>query len=144
MQKRGSFWKPFRSERISQSQKLLKSAKKDFYANFSSFWTKLNYEKLFLLRSDIPGLLVNTLTTNLKYCHSNRETLRLPIQIKLSKKPEIFFDFFFFFLDYYLHFRQLQYICNVLKKTWASLVKYLLSYWLRILCLFKWIIGLVT
>ena len=97
MQKRGSFWKPFRSERINESQKLLKSGKKDFYPNLSSFWTKLSYEKLFLLRSEIPGLLVNTLTTNLKDCHSNRETLRLPIQIKLSKKPEIFFDFFFFF-----------------------------------------------
>ena len=47
----------------------------------------MSYEKLFLLRPEISALLVNTLTANLKYCHSNRETLRLPIEIKLSKKP---------------------------------------------------------
>ena len=92
------FQKPFGSERVNESEKLLKSAEKDFCPNFSAFWAKLSYEKLFLLRSEISGLFVNTLTANLKYSHSNRETLRLPTQIKLSKKPSIFSDFFFFFL----------------------------------------------
>ena len=97
MQKRGCFGKPFGSERVNESQNLLKSAEKDFYPNLSSFWAKLSYEKLFLLKSDISGLFVNTLTANLRYSHSNRETLRLPIQTKLSKKPSIFSEIFFFF-----------------------------------------------
>ena len=42
-----------------------------------------------MMRSEILGLLVNTLTANYKYSCSNRENLQLPIQIKLSKNPSI-------------------------------------------------------
>ena len=38
--KRSSFWKPFSSECVKESQKLLKSAEKYFYLTFSSFWAK--------------------------------------------------------------------------------------------------------
>ena len=91
------FLKPFGSERVNESQKLLKSAEKCFYPTFSSLWTKLTEEKLFLIRSQISGLLVNPLTGNYEYSRSNRENLPLPIQIKLSRKPIIFYEFFFFF-----------------------------------------------
>ena len=39
------------------------------------------------MRSEIPGLIDNTLTANYDYSRTNRENLQLPIQIKLSKKP---------------------------------------------------------
>ena len=43
--------------------------------------------ELFLIRSEILGLLVNTLTANYGYSRGNRENLPLPIQMKVSKKP---------------------------------------------------------
>ena len=80
------FWKPFCSERVNESQKLLKSAEKYFCPTFSSFLANLSPKKLFYIVSDILVLLLNMLTSNYKYSRSNRENLLLPIQIKVSKK----------------------------------------------------------
>ena len=52
---------------VDESQKLLKSAEKQFYTTFLSFWAKLSYNNSLLVRCEILGLLVNTLTTNYKY-----------------------------------------------------------------------------
>ena len=49
------------------------------------------------------------LSANYDYCRSNREILRLPIQIKLSKKPLTFCYIFFVFLGFRLN-------SNALKK----------------------------
>ena len=64
MHNRDCFWKPFASELVSKTQKLLKSAKKYFYHNFSSFLTNLSLKKLFLIRSESLGLLVKRLSAN--------------------------------------------------------------------------------
>ena len=79
--------KPFGKERVNEPKKFRKSGEKYFYPTFSWFWAKLSQKKLFLIKSEISGLLVNTLTGNYEYSRSNRENLPLPIQIKLSKKP---------------------------------------------------------
>ena len=79
--------KPFGSGRVSEFQKLLKSAEKYFDPTFSLFWAQLNQEKLLLIKSEILGLLVNTLTANYEYSRGNGENLLLPIQIKLFIKP---------------------------------------------------------
>ena len=96
---------------------------------------------LFLIRYETLGLLDNTLTWNYEYSRSIRENLPLPIQINLSKKPYpfscIFFFFFFAFLESKLNFQ-------FYKKKWDSLVKYLWSYWLLNMCLFKCITGLLS
>ena len=84
---RAFFWKSFGSERINESQKLMKSAEKNFYPIFSSFRAKLSQKKLFLIESEILGLLDNTLTANYEYSRTNRANFQFPIQIKLSKKP---------------------------------------------------------
>ena len=42
MHKRAFVWKSFGSERVNESEKLLKSAEKYFYSTFSSFWAKLS------------------------------------------------------------------------------------------------------
>ena len=53
------FLKTFGSERVNESQKLLKSAEKYFYPTFSSSWAKLSWKNSFLVRWEILGLLVN-------------------------------------------------------------------------------------
>ena len=95
MHNRDCFSKPFRSEHVNESQKLLKSAEKYLFHTFSSIWAKLSLKKLFLIRFHILGLLVNTLTANCKYSRKNRENLPLQIQIKLYKKPYTFSGTFF-------------------------------------------------
>ena len=49
------------------------------------------------MRSEILGLLDNTLTANYEYSRINRENLQLPNKAKLSKKPSIFCLIFFAF-----------------------------------------------
>ena len=90
MHNRACFWKAYCSERVNESQKLLQYAEKNFYPTFSSFWAKLSYKRLFLIRSEILGLFDNTLTANYEYSRIKRENLPLPNYTKLSKKPSIF------------------------------------------------------
>ena len=104
MHKSSCFWKPFGSQRINESQKLLKSKEKHFYSAFSSFWAKLSYKKSFLVRYEILGLLFNTLTADYQYSRSNRENLPLPIQMQLFKKPKTFCCIFIAFLESTLNF----------------------------------------
>ena len=105
MHKRVCFWKPLGTERVNEYQKLLTSAEKYFYHTFSLFSAKLGYRKLFFIRSETLGLLVNKLTANYEYSRTNRENLPLPIQIKLSKKPSVFCSIFFVFLESTLNFQ---------------------------------------
>ena len=83
MHKKASFWKPFGRELAKESQKLLKSAEKYFYPNFSALWDLRFWD----FRSEILGRLDNTLSANYVYSRSNKENLPLPIEIKLSEKP---------------------------------------------------------
>ena len=53
----------------------------------------------FLVKSEILGLLVNTLTTFGEYSRRNRENLPLPIQIQLSGKLKSFSHNFIAFLE---------------------------------------------
>ena len=83
--------------------------KSTFIYFFSAFRSKLSEQKLFLIRSKILGLLLNTLTVNYDLSRSNRDNLPLPIGIKLPKKRKSFCRFSLSF--WYLHE-----ISNVLKK----------------------------
>ena len=58
---------------------------KNFYPTFSLFRVKLSYKRLFLIRSEILGLLDNTLTANYEYSRINRENVPLRNSAKLSK-----------------------------------------------------------
>ena len=42
MYNRASYWKPVGSQRVNESQKLMKSAEKYFYPTSSSSWAKLS------------------------------------------------------------------------------------------------------
>ena len=78
MRSRACFWKAYCSERVNESQKLLQYPDKNFYPTFLSFWAKLNKKRLFLIRSEILGLLDNTMTANYQYPRINRENLPVP------------------------------------------------------------------
>ena len=103
MHDRDIFWKPFGRERVNESQKLLKSAEKYFYPTFSSFWAKLSLKKLFLIRFEILGLLVNKLTANYNNSGSNSDNLSWQIQIKYLKNHKLFCFLFFLVLEFTLN-----------------------------------------
>ena len=58
-----------------------------------------------MIRSEILGLLDNTLTANYEYSHINRENLLLPNQAQLSQTPSIFCGIVFAFLKLELNFQ---------------------------------------
>ena len=60
---------------------------------------------LVLVRSEILGLLANTLTANYEYFRSNTENLPLPFQMEISEKVKRFFPFFIAFSKSALNFQ---------------------------------------
>ena len=86
MHKRFFSGKPFRSERVNEFLKLLKSAEKYFDLIPSLFLTNLSEKKLVLGISEILGLLVNTWTANYEDSCNHRDDLPLPVQMLLCQK----------------------------------------------------------
>ena len=68
----------------------------------------MSQKKPFLVKSEILGLLVNTLTTDDEYSRSNRENLPLPIQRQLSEGLNTFSRFFIAFLECKLNLEQFE------------------------------------
>ena len=56
----------------------------------------------------ILTLRINMLTVDYEYSRSNRENLPLPIQMQLSKKPNVFCQFFIAFLKSKLNFEHFE------------------------------------
>ena len=104
MHKRLYFRKPFGSERVNKSLKLLKSPEKYFSPIPSSFLANLSYKKLVLVISEILELFVNLLTANYEFSCNHRNDLPLPVQMLLSQKRKIFFLLFITFFDCALNF----------------------------------------
>ena len=117
MRKICSFLKPVGSERVSESQKLLRSAEKYSDPTFSLFWANGSYKKLFSLRSEILGLLDITLTAICQYSGSNTETLSLSTETKFSWKLKSFYRLFIAFLESKLNFEDFD-----IKKKKASII----------------------
>ena len=63
---------------------------------------------LLLVRCEILGLLVNTLTANYEYSDSNTDILPLPFQTQLSEKLKTFSAFFITFSKSALNFEHLK------------------------------------
>ena len=64
----------------------------------------MSEKKSFLVRSQILGLLVNTLTANYEYSRSIRENSPLPIQMQLSEKGKPCCQFFYCIFGTYIKF----------------------------------------
>ena len=90
MSQRLSFRTPFGSQRYSGSKTALKSARQNFYPIVSSSRDILSWKVSLLVRSEILGLFVNTLTADYKYSCHNTENFLQQIQIALSRKPSFF------------------------------------------------------
>ena len=93
MHHRDCFWKPFGSECVNESQKLLKSAEKHFYPTLSWFWGIPSLKKLILIRSEILAILVNTLTPNYEYSRNNKETFTITNSNQIIWKITIFLPY---------------------------------------------------
>ena len=61
-----------------------------------------------MVRFEIFGPLVNTLTTIYEYFRSNRENLPLPIQMQLTKKSKKICKFFIVCLEFTLNFEHFE------------------------------------
>ena len=99
MHKKSCFRRPFGSQDVNGHQTLLESAQEQFYPTFSSFGDKLGQKNSLLVRSEILGLFVNTLTADHRYSGDNRENLSQPFQMRLFQKPKNFFEHVISFLE---------------------------------------------
>ena len=88
---------PFNKWHGKRSQTLLKSPRQHLFHIYWSTWTELSLKKSVLVIFKILGLFVNTLTADDKYSLLNRNNLRQPIQMQLSQKQKLFFNFFWIF-----------------------------------------------
>ena len=73
------FRTPFASKRVHGSQTLLEPALKSFHHNFPLIYEKLIRKISALVRTEILGLFVNTLTAN--HMYSGHRWGKLPEQI---------------------------------------------------------------
>ena len=89
---------PFDSTPVNVSQKLLESEKNGICCTNSTFSANLSLTKLLLVRSEIVGLFVDTLTINYEYSRINRENLLLPNKMISSEMSKNFCEYFVAFL----------------------------------------------
>ena len=100
MLKRSHLISPFDGQRVNGSQTLIKSPRKHFYPFHSQHRNELSSNMSPLLRSEILELFVNTLTADDKYFCHYRKKFAQPIQMRLSRKVNVFSLFFIAFLKY--------------------------------------------
>ena len=98
MSKRSRFRTHFGSQSVIGSQSLLKSARLHLSTILPIIWVKLSCKKLLLVRFEILGLLVETMTSNDKISRRNGDNSAQQVQMKLSQKPKTFSEFSFAFL----------------------------------------------
>ena len=98
MSKMQCFMTLLECEHVKGSQTLLKLTRQLLYHMYSSLWEYFGYKKSFLVISEILRSFLNLLTFDDNYSVGNAEILTQPIQTRLSKKRQIFSDFFTAFL----------------------------------------------
>ena len=105
MSKKSRFRGPFNKHNGKRAQALLKSASQHLYHLYWSLPSELSWKKSLLLRSQIFGLVFNTLALDEKRSLLNRDELTIPIQMPLSQKQKILSEFFAAFLKSVLNFK---------------------------------------
>ena len=104
--KRSCFRTPLHKQRVYGFKTLLKSEIQHmFLAVILRDWIS---KTSFLIRCEIVGLFVNTLTAEEKYPRHNKENIQEPSQMKLSKKLKTLFQFFIAFLKLASRFEHYQ------------------------------------
>ena len=100
----GSFGK----QHGKRAQTLLRLAWQKLYHIHWSLWRQLTFKKSLLVIWKISRLFPNTLSADGKYSLLNRDNLRQPIQMQLSRKKKTFSSLFSAFLISNLNFEHFQ------------------------------------
>ena len=88
MSKWPSFMESFGRQHVNGSEKLLRSARNQLHTTLPLIRDSGSSKRLFLIRSELLGQFVNTLTADYKYSRQNWENLwqQVPMQIFLKLK----------------------------------------------------------
>ena len=98
MSKRPYFRTRFGKQRVSRFETLLESARQHYYRMLPWIRDKLIRKKFILVRSEILGLFLNTLTAEYQYYRRNMHNFPQQIQMKLSQKRKALSGFFITYL----------------------------------------------
>ena len=108
MSKKSRFKGSFGKQHGKGAQTLLKFAWEYLYHIYWSFWRQLTCKKSLSVICKISRLFLNTLSADRKYFLFNRDNLKQPIQIQVSRKQKTFSEFFAAFLKSSLNFEHFQ------------------------------------
>ena len=108
MFKKPRFRIPLDRKHVEGFQTLLKSARQPFYQIILTLSGKLRCKISLLVRCQLLGLFVKTLTPNDKYSVGNTEKLSQPIQMHLPSKKEYFSQFVLAFLKFRSSFKNFE------------------------------------
>ena len=82
------------SQHVNESQTLLRSSRNHFHTTIPLIWGRTSRKRLVLVRSEVLGQFVNTITAVYNYIRQNLENLRQQVQTQISLKPKPFSGFF--------------------------------------------------
>ena len=84
----------FGRQHVNESQTLLRSSRNHFHTTISLIWGRTSRKRLVLVRSEVLGQFVNTITAVYNYIRQNLENLRQQVQTQISLKAKTFSGFF--------------------------------------------------
>ena len=113
MSKTPSFMQDFRTQDVSGSKTLLRSARNQFQTNLPFIWDRRNRKRLALVRSEFLGDFVHTLTADYQYSRQNRENFWQQVPMQISGKLKTFSDIFIAFLKSTLYLKYFQRIDQI-------------------------------
>ena len=93
MSKKSRFWRAYEKQHGKRAQTLFKSEPQHLWHIYWSMWRQLNWKKSVLVICKIFWLFANGFTAGHKFSLLNREKLKQPIQMELSKKKKSFLSF---------------------------------------------------
>ena len=103
------FRSSFDSQQVKGTKTLVKSAWEQFYHIFSSFWGQMIWRMSSLVKFEIIGVFVNTLTPDRKYPFRYCEICSSLFKCNYVKNGKLFLDIFF-------HWRNLHQILSIFWK----------------------------
>ena len=84
----------FGSQHVNESQTLLRSSRNHFHTTIPLIWGRTSRKRLVLVRSEVLGQFVNTITAVYNYIRQNLEKLRQQVQTQISQKLKTISRFF--------------------------------------------------
>ena len=94
MSKRPCFMQRFVSQHGNVSQTPPRSARNHFDTTIPLISSRASRKRLVLVRSQVLGQFVNTMTADYKYFRQNLENLPQEVETQISLKPKTFSGFF--------------------------------------------------